>query len=281
MIRLGCCSFVLGKPLEESLRLISDLGFRYVDVSASRIGSEAQIDQEQAIAHPDQAAATTRGLLTRYQLQPEELFNTRIYVDGRRVEINDPDKELRTRVLLRFQRLCAYAVQSGFKSIMGVPGSVQAALGPDGSWETSAEMLKAMLAIARGQGIRFNIEPHTGSILEMPQAALEMASTVPGLTYTLDYSHFVSLGMAESAVTPLNALAAHMHARQARHGHVYATLAEGTIDFAYIIRTLKAADWDGVIAMEYSVEEPVGLRNSSVMQNVLLACQLEEFIEQE
>ncbi len=175
MIRLGCCSFVLGKLLEDSLRLVHDLGFRHVDVSAPRIGADAQIDQEQAVLYPDRWAETTRALLLRYELAPAELFNTRMFVDGQRVEVNDPDRVLRAEALRRFERLCAFAVQSGFRSVMGVPGIHQATLGAQGSWDVAVEMLQSMLAIARAQGIRFNVEPHTGSLLETPGAALEMA----------------------------------------------------------------------------------------------------------
>jgi sugar phosphate isomerase/epimerase len=278
MIRLGCCSFVLGKPLEDGLRLVHDLGFRYVDVSASRVGADAQIDQEQAVLDPDGCAATTRTLLTRYELEPEELFNTRMFVGGARVETNDPDRALRTQALLRFERLCAYAVQAGFKSIMAVPGMPQAALGVQGAWDVAGEMLQAMLGIARAQGIRFNVEPHTGSILETPAAAVAMALAVPGLTYTLDYSHFVSLGIAQDLVAPLQAYAAHMHARQARPGQIYATLADGVIDFPSIISELQEVKWQGVIALEYLASNTTGVRDNAVVQNALLACQLEELL---
>ena len=162
MIRLGCCSFVLGKPFEDSLRLVHDLGFRYVDVSASRIGADAHIDQAQAVLDPERWAATTRDLLARYELEPEELFNTRMFVDGERVETNDPDPARRAQALQRFERLCAYAVQAGFKSIMAVPGMPQAALGAQESWDVAAQMLQTMLATAHALGIRFNVEPHTG-----------------------------------------------------------------------------------------------------------------------
>jgi sugar phosphate isomerase/epimerase len=281
MMKLGCCSFVLGKPLEDGLRLVRDLGFRYVDVSASRIGADAQVDQEEAVLHPEQWASTMRSLLLRYDLTPVELFNTRMFVDGQRVETNDPDPAQRGEALRRFERLCAFAVQSGFESIMAVPGVPQETLGAQGAWDVAVEMLGKMLAIARAQGIRFNVEPHTGSILETPAAALDMARAIPGLTYTLDYSHFISLGLAQSTVAPLHAHAAHMHARQARQGQLYATLAEGTIDFRAIIRSLQQAGWDGVIAMEYLAGATTGVSDNGAVQNALLACQLEELIRAE
>jgi sugar phosphate isomerase/epimerase len=278
MIRLGCCTFVLGRGLEDSLRLARDLGFQHVDVSASRIGPAAQVDQDQAVLYPDRLAATTRELLARYGLSPDELFNTRLFVNGKQAEINDPDPSVRAAMLPRFQRLCAFAVQAGFKSIMGVPGTPQPAWGPERAWQTSVEMLRAMCKIARVEGIRFNVEPHTGSILETPSAALAMTRAVPELAYTLDYSHFVSLGYPESEVAPLHAHAAHVHARQASKDHLYATMADGSIDFASIISALRQAEWDGTIAVEYSTANATGLRDNTVVQNVLLACRIEDLI---
>ena len=51
-----------------------------------------------------------------------------------------------------------------------------------------------------------------------------------------------------------------------------------SINFRDIIDELHEGNWDGVIALEYLAERTVGVRNNAVVQNVLLACQLEELI---
>ena len=159
---------------------------------------------------------------------------------------------------------------------MGVPGVPQEKLTPAAAWDLSVEMLTEMVDIARRSGVRLNVEPHHGSIVQDPSKALRLTRDVPDLTYTLDYAHFAMQSIPEQDVFPLHAYTAHMHARQAKPGSGGCPIEEGTIDFAAIIAALKAGSWDGVIAMEYFAGvEPV-LRHSGTFQNVALAYQLDE-----
>jgi sugar phosphate isomerase/epimerase len=279
MIELGCCAFVFGlRSLDEALRLVSSLGFRHVDVSAADIGPRAQVDQQVAARHPLEEGRRLRQLARRYGLTLDELFLCPIFVNSRRVEANDPDVSKRTRLLEQFRRLCDYAAAAGLKSVMGVPGVPQEGLSPDRAWELSVRTLTHMVDIARGSGVRLNVEPHHGSIVEHPARAVQLALDVPGLTYTLDYAHFAMQAIPESEVFPLHAHTKHMHARQARPGKGGCPIEEGTIDFPAIIADLKTGDWDGVIAMEYFAGiEPV-LRHSGAFQNVVLAHQLDQLI---
>jgi sugar phosphate isomerase/epimerase len=280
MIKLGCCAFLSGpRSVEDGLRLVADLGFRYADVSAADIGEKAQVDQQEAAARPQELGRLARQAADRHELALEELFICPVFVDGQRVEVNSPDATLRTRVLDQFTRICAYAAEAGFKSVMGVPGTPQQGNSPQQNWDYSVEMLTRMVAIARQQGVRLNVEPHVGSIIQDPRLAVKLAQDAPGLTYTLDYSHFISLGYKEADVFPLHAYAAHMHARQARPGAGGCVVAEGTIDFPAIVKQLQAANWDGVIAMEYFAGRVLPLRNSGALQNLVLAYQLDQLIE--
>jgi sugar phosphate isomerase/epimerase len=280
VIELGCCAFIFGRrSLEDGLRLVADLGFRHADVSAADIGDKAQVDQQEAAVHPGRLGRQTRELAARYELALDELFVCPVFVDGQRVEVNDPDEGKRKLLLRNFDRLCAYAAEAGFASIMGVPGVPQEALRPEEAWDLSVEVLSRMVQIASRRGMRLNVEPHAGSIVQDPRLALKLAQEVPGLTYTLDYSHFISLGYKEEDAMPLHACTQHMHARQARPGAGGCVVAEGTIDFAAIVKRLLAEGWEGVIAMEYFAgREPV-LRHSGAFQNLVLAYQLDEWIE--
>jgi sugar phosphate isomerase/epimerase len=233
------------------------------------------VDQQEAAAHPAALGQIARQTAARYELTLEELFICPVFVDGQRVEVNDPDEAKRKTLLTNFANLCAYAAEAGFRSIMGVPGVAQETLKPEEAWEISVEMLTKMVQIASDHGVRLNVEPHTGSIIQDPQLALKLAQEVPGLTYTLDYSHFISLGYKEKEVMPLHVYTWHMHARQAKPGAGGCAVAEGTIDFAVVVRQLMAEGWDGVIAMEY-LADPA---HNGVFQNLLLAYQLDELIE--
>jgi hypothetical protein len=129
MIELGCCAFIFGwRSIEDGLRLVADLGFRRADVSAADIGEKAQVDQQEAAANPSRLGRQARELTARYELVLDELFVCPVFVDGQRVEVNDPDEAKRKTLLSNFDGLCAYAAEAGFQSIMGVPGVPQETL---------------------------------------------------------------------------------------------------------------------------------------------------------
>ena len=76
MIKVGCCAFVFGsRGLDEALRLVAELGFRHVDVSAADIGPKAQVDQQLAADRPKEMGRKLRRLAARYGLVLEELFH--------------------------------------------------------------------------------------------------------------------------------------------------------------------------------------------------------------
>src|SRR5438093_178728 len=72
------------------------------------------------------------------------------------------------------------------------------------------------------RGITFGVEAHVGSIAPKPKQALRLAQSVPGLTLTLDYTHFTRAGLPDSSVEPLIRYASHFHARGARRGRLQA-----------------------------------------------------------
>jgi len=282
MVELGCCAFIFGRrSVEDGLRLVADLGFRRADVSAADIGEKAQVDQQEAAADPARLGRQAREAAARRELRLDELFVCPVFVDGRRVEVNDPDRESRRRVLESFTGLCDYAAEAGFESIMGVPGVPQEALGPGEAWDLSVEMLGEMVRIASGRGVRLNVEPHVGSIVQEPEKALKLVRDVPGLAYTLDHSHFISLGYTEEDIMPLHGFSRHMHARQARKGSGGCVVAQGAIDFGVVVRDLIAREWEGAMAMEYFAGREEVLHESGAFQNLALAYQLDRIIRKE
>jgi sugar phosphate isomerase/epimerase len=282
MIQVGCCSFVFGRlDLEESLRLCRTVGFRHVDVSAADIGPGAHVDQQEAAADPEGQASRVRGLADRYGLELEEVFLCPVFVDGKRVEVSHPDAGVRSALLENFRKLCAFTSSAGFKSIMAVPGTPQDGISDEQAWAHAAETLREMASIATDYGVRLSVEPHAGSLIHQPAAALRMAAEVPGLAYTLDYAHYIPAGIPQEDAYPLHEVAGHLHARQANAGSGGCSLEKGTIDFAGIVQDLRARQWDGVIAMEFfGGVNGKAWPEHAVIQNVALARELGVFAEQ-
>jgi len=84
-----------------------------------------------------------------------------------------------------------------------------------------------------------------------PADALRMAREVPGLAYTLDYSHFHAQGFLPEEVAPLHPYAVHMHIKQALPGVPKTLWHEGSIPYAKIIGQLAGSAWQGVLSSEY------------------------------
>jgi sugar phosphate isomerase/epimerase len=95
------------------------------------------------------------------------------------------------------------------------------------------------------------IEPHIGSICPDVASTRAFVESVPGLTLTLDYGHFVTAGTPCSEIHPLLPFASHLHARGGAPGQLQATVAENTIDFEGTVRRLRERKYRGCVAVEY------------------------------
>jgi len=92
---------------------------------------------------------------------------------------------------------------------------------------------------------------------------------VPGLTLTLDYSHFACLGYPNEAVDPLLPMATHVHIRQARAGRLQDKADFGTINFAAIIGDLRALGYRGYLACEHLHQDYINARSDDVLTEVV------------
>jgi sugar phosphate isomerase/epimerase len=108
-----------------------------------------------------------------------------------------------------------------------------------------------MLPIATDHGLTLTVEPHIGGVLASPAETLALLDRAPGVKLALDYAHFACMGFPQSAIDPLAPFAGHVHLRQARPGALQAKWGEGTLDFAAMVATLRAADYGGWLAVEY------------------------------
>ena len=87
--------------------------------------------------------------------------------------------------------------------------------------------------------------------MDTPEKALRLVDSVPGLTITLDYTHFAKTGIPDSVVEPLIRRASHFHARSAKLGALQTTLSENSIDYSRIIEVMKQTGYCGFIGIEY------------------------------
>jgi sugar phosphate isomerase/epimerase len=271
MIKFGCCSFnFIGLDLEESLRLISGMGFRYADIGV--MDADSHVNQLQAASQPQVVGTQLRELAQKLEINLNEFFAVEVFIDGQAIRPNHPDPQLRQRALDAFARLCQCAAVAGCASVMGVPGSPEEGLEDQHGWALAVEMLTKMVQIAQDEGLAFHIEPHTGSIVQTPELALRLAQQVDGLKFTLDYAHFLSLDIPQEAVKPLQAYAGVLHGKPCTQGIGKTLVHEMGIDFKTILAELLELNWDGIISMEciWPVDTPVLTRHPA-FQNAMLA----------
>lgn len=165
--------------------------------------------------------------------------------------INQPDAARRRHARDGFLKTLEYATACGAKHITTLPGVYFEEEKPADSWQRCCDELAWRVEQARLQRIIFSIEAHVGSIVPRPKAALRLVRSVPGLTLTLDYTHFTRAGLPDSAAEPLVAHASHFHARGACKGRLQTSIQHNTIDYARVLRAMGKAKYRGYVGVEY------------------------------
>jgi sugar phosphate isomerase/epimerase len=136
-----------------------------------------------------------------------------------------------------------------------LPGVIWDELGAERSFELAREALTELVADGRDAGLRVSIEAHLESVVEEPERAVALVEAVPGLQFTLDYTHFIAANMPPERIHPMIPHTGHFHARQGAPGQLQSLDGEGTIDFADIVGRLRASGYDSYLCVEYTWQE--------------------------
>lgn len=276
-MELTCTSFSFPLlPFEKSVKQIALLDIPNVDLGAHGDGTHLQPDRIEA--DPVGQADAVRRAVDAAGLGVADLFPT--FGRGFRDRaVNSPDPEVRRANRKRFDAFVAFCRRVGCPGITLLPGVVWEELGPERSFELSCQALTELVEVGRSAGLRVSIEPHLESVVEQPELALELVKAVPGLQFTLDYSHFISAGIPAERVHPLLPYAGHFHARQAAPGKLQAPHEEGVIDFADIVRRMKEVGYQGRICVEYTWQTWRGCNRLDVLaESVILRDRLRSYL---
>ena len=247
--RFACADFAF--PLlthGQSLSLIAMLGFPGVDLGLFEGRSHLHPSREFASAR--RSAARLKRELSARGLAAADVF-LQMAPDFTPYAINHPQASRRARARDWFLRTLDYADALGCRHVTTLPGVIFEGEGRSASLGRSVEELAWRVAQSRDAGIVFGTEAHVGSIAPTPEAAAELVRRTPGLTLTLDYTHFTRAGIPDRRVEPLVRHASHFHARCARRGRLQCNLTENTIDYGRVVRAMKASGYRGWIGIEY------------------------------
>jgi sugar phosphate isomerase/epimerase len=248
MLKLACADFTF--PLlrhDRVLDLIALLDFDGVDIGLfegrSHLWPSREFEQYRAGARLGRKLAE-RGLRCAdvfLQMAPDFI----------RYAINHPEAARRRRARDWFLRTLDYAQAAGARHVTTLPGVNFETEKPANSWSRSCAELAWRVEQAAKNKMIFGVEAHVGSLAPNPAAALRLVQDVPGLTLTLDYTHFTRLGLPDKKTEPLVKYASHFHARGARKGRLQAAFKQNTIDYSRILQVMNRTGYRGYIGVEY------------------------------
>jgi len=196
--------------------------------------------------------------------------------------INHPDPAPRAAAREFFYRLLEFALRCNGVHMTVLPGTSFPGVKEEDSIQRSAEELAWRVEEAAKVGVVMATEAHYGSIVPTPQAAARLLELTPGLTLTLDYTHFTYQGYPDSDVEPLMARTSHFHARGGCKGKIQAPMSENSINYGGILRAMKKANYKGYVVLEYVWTEWMDLnRVDNVSETILLRDHLLELEKQQ
>jgi sugar phosphate isomerase/epimerase len=237
--RIACHAWAYNNlPLEEAVGTIARLGFRYID-----LGTGPHLDAARAAADPDAEAAAILKLLQQFDLGLTDVYLMLPH-------INAADPAQRDAQIALFERLIPFAAALGTPGVTISPGLLQKD-GADHSLARAIPALLRMLQAAEDTDLRISFEPHMDSVAQKPEQARLLLEAVPGLSITLDPSHFVCQGIAQNDLKPLMDFVAHVHVRQAKRGVLQTAFDDGTLNIPELLQDLQNTGYRGALTVEY------------------------------
>jgi len=239
MLEFACHTWAFNDlTLPEALGTIARLGFRYVD-----IGSGANLNTQRAAENPRGAAAEIRDDLDLFDLKISDL-----YLMLPRISLADEDK--RQREIELFKALVPFAVALGTPGITLSAGLAHPAE-DDEAHDRTVAALREMVKAGAAMRLRVSIEPHLDSMAQTPEQALKFVNDVPGLSLTLDWAQMVCQDVFHDDILTLLPHTQHIQLRQAARAQLQTPFDRGRIDVKKVVRDVLAADYKGVISVEY------------------------------
>lgn len=247
--KLACADFTF--PLlkhEQSLQLISMLGFKGVDIGLFENRSHLWPSRE--FKNLRRSARALKRKLDNVGLKAADVF-LQMDLDFRLYAPNHPQARRRRKTRDWFLKTLEYTAECGGKHITSLPGAHFEEESYGDSFARAVDELSWQVEQAQSCGIVFGVEAHIGSLVPRPRAAEKLLQRVTGLTLTLDYTHFTRIGIADEKVEPLVQYASHFHARGGRQGRLQESFGRNAVDYKRVFEVMRETGYQGWIGIEY------------------------------
>jgi len=248
-LKLACADFTW--PLvthDQSLDICAMLGFDGVDIGLFEDRSHLWPSKE--FKNIGKSAKALKQKLDARGLKPADIF-LQPASDFASLAANHRDPEKRKISRDFFAKTIEYTVECGGKHSTALPGVHCEGESREDSLKRSSEELAWRVEVAKKAGVTFSVEAHIGSIVPTPEEAETLVKLTPGLTLTLDYTHFARVGMPDSRVEPLVKYASHFHCRGGCKDRLQASFKHNTIDYARILEVMNEVNYPGYVGVEY------------------------------
>lgn len=247
--KLACADFTFPLlPHQQALQLIASLGFDGVDIGLFEERSHLWPTHE--FADVTASAQALKQKLDDLGLAAADIF-LQMANDFAPYAVNHPEKSRRQKAREWFLHTLDYAAACQCHHVTTLPGVHFDQEPYLDSWARALDELAWRVEQAQKCQITFGVEAHVGSIVSDPGTARQLVEQVPGLTLTLDYTHFTRLGLPDAAIEPLVAYASHFHVRGARKDRLQESFARNSIDYRQVYEAMLASDYQGWIGIEY------------------------------
>lgn len=249
MLKFSCPDFAFPMLDHQHIPgLIQAMGFDATDIALFEDRSHLQ-------PHDQYVNPTASARALRQRLEDAGLIASDLFVQGsldfRDGAANHYDAKKREASRTLFMNTLEYATALGACHVSALPGCDFPELE---SYETSygrcVEEQSWRAEQAKKAGLPYGVEAHIGSICEHPHRAKQLCEET-GIGLTMDYSHFVRVGLPEAAGDILLPYTNHFHARAANRYALQTCLQDSAIDFARVKQELEAMNYTGYVCLEY------------------------------
>ncbi len=248
-MKLACADFTF--PLLEHDRVLDLIAMLDLDgVDIGLFEGRSHLWPSREFENTDRNARRLGKKLAQRGLQAADVY-LQTNPDFVPFAINHPQAARRQRARDWFLQTLDYAAGCGAGHVSALPGTYFPEESKAASWNRACDELAWRVEQAAAHGIVFGIEGHIGSIVPNPRELARLLGRVPGLTLTLDYTHFTRAGVRDATVEPLIPCATHFHARGACKGRLQTSFQANTIDYARIVSAMRNTGYRGYLGIEY------------------------------
>lgn len=248
-IGLSCSDYTWPKLSHEAvMKVVSSLGFNAVDigvfhnqthVTVSAILSDAVLEANRVLEIAEYEDLAIADVFLTAGVTLEELSPTSV-TSGDWIKLQEI-----------FACLLEFAKVVGVNGVTLLPGVVEPGVHPAKAFELSVDRLNVLTGIAAKQDLLVSVEPHVGSLIEDPASTLKLLESCPGLSLTLDPSHFGYLGFTVADILPLISRTRHVQIRPAGLGVMQTRFCDNQLDLDLLIAELVRSNYSGWVASEY------------------------------